>query len=234
MRVDHWPQKAMGMPMQNDTHNDTEVNTEPETVNVPINDEPVNTDEGESMEEINAEIEKELEAVKDAVDFDLDPQAQLAADMMKWKETAMRAAADLENYRKRMSREKTEAIKFGNQRLIEDLLPVIDNFNMGMMAAEAEAGSMIYMGMKMVQAQMDGFLSGQGVTTAETIVGSDFNPNIHDAMSQEESDEHEEGKIIRVMRKGYLLGDRLIRPANVVVSKKADEKVDEKTDTIEV
>jgi molecular chaperone GrpE len=224
----------MGMPMQNDTHNDTEVNTEPETVNVPINDEPVNTDEGESMEEINAEIEKELEAVKDAVDLDLDPQAQLAADMMKWKETAMRAAADLENYRKRMSREKTEAIKFGNQRLIEDLLPVIDNFNMGMMAAEAEAGSMIYMGMKMVQAQMDGFLSGQGVITAETIVGSDFNPNIHDAMSQEESDEHEEGKIIRVMRKGYLLGDRLIRPANVVVSKKADEKVDEKTDTIEV
>lgn len=222
------------MPMQNDTHNDTEVNTEPETVNVPINDEPVNTDEGESMEEINAEIEKELEAVKDAVDLDLDPQAQLAADMMKWKETAMRAAADLENYRKRMSREKTEAIKFGNQRLIEDLLPVIDNFNMGMMAAEAEAGSMIYMGMKMVQAQMDGFLSGQGVITAETIVGSDFNPNIHDAMSQEESDEHEEGKIIRVMRKGYLLGDRLIRPANVVVSKKADEKVDEKTDTIEV
>ncbi len=138
----------------------------------------------------------------------------------------MRTAADLENYRKRMSREKTEAIKFGNQRLIEDLLPVIDNFNMGMMAAEAESGSMIYMGMKMVQAQMEGFLSGQGVTEAETIVGSDFNPNIHDAMSQEESDEHEEGKIIRVMRKGYLLGDRLIRPANVVVSKNADEKAD--------
>jgi molecular chaperone GrpE len=121
-----------------------------------------------------------------------------------------------------MSREKAEAIKFGNQRLIEDLLPVIDNFNMGMMAAEAESGSMIYMGMKMVQAQMEAFLSGQGVTEAVTVVGSDFDPNIHDAMSQEESEEIEEGKIIRVMRKGYLLGDRLIRPANVVVSKNAD------------
>ncbi len=207
------------MPMQNDTQKDAETNTEPETVDEPINDESVNTDEGKSIEEINAEIEQELEEA-----IDLDPQAQLEGDVLKWKETAMRTAADLENYRKRMSREKTEAIKFGNQRLIEDLLPVIDNFNMGMMAAEAESGSMIYMGMKMVQAQMEGFLSGQGVTEAETVIGSDFNPNIHDAMSQEESDEHEDGKIIRVMRKGYLLGDRLIRPANVVVSQKADEK----------
>lgn len=212
----------MGMRMQNDTQNDTEMNADPEVVN----EESVNTDEGKSMEEINAEIEQELEEAAEAEDtIDLDPQAQLEADLLKWKETAMRTAADLENYRKRMSREKTEAIKFGNQRLIEELLPVIDNFTMGMMAAEAESGSMIYMGMKMVQAQLDGFLSGQGVTEAVTEVGSDFDPNIHDAMSQEESDEYEEGKIIRVMRKGYLLGDRLIRPANVVVSKKADEVV---------
>jgi molecular chaperone GrpE len=202
----------MGMRMQNDTQKDTEMNEEPEIVD----EESVNTDEGKSVEEINAEIEQELEEAAD-----LDPQAQLEADLLKWKETAMRAAADLENFRKRMSREKAEAIKFGNQKLIEDLLPVIDNFNMGMMAAEAESGSMIYMGMKMVQAQMQAFLASQGVTEADTVVGSDFDPNIHDAMSQEESDELEEGKIIRVMRKGYLLGDRLIRPANVVVSKKA-------------
>lgn len=206
----------MGMRMQHDK----EMNTEPDVVN----EESVNPDEVKSMEEINAEIEKELEEVADSVEtIDLDPQAQLEADVLKWKETAMRTAADLENYRKRMSREKAEAIKFGNQRLIEELLPVIDNFTMGMMAAEAESGSMIYMGMKMVQTQLEGFLVSQGVTEAVTVVGSDFDPNIHDAMSQEESDEFEEGKIIRVMRKGYLLGDRLIRPANVVVSKKADE-----------
>ncbi len=208
----------MGMPMQNDTQNETEMNDTPENVNA----ESVNQDEGKTIEEINAEIEKELEdAIQDA-EQELDPQAQLEADLLKWKETAMRTAADLENYRKRMSREKAEAIKYGNQRLIEDLLPVIDNFNMGMMAAEADSSSMIYMGMKMVQAQIEAFLSGQGVTEAVTVIGSDFDPNIHDAMSQEVSDELEEGKIIRVMRKGYLLGDRLIRPANVVVSKKAD------------
>ena len=214
------------MPMQNDTQKDTEMNTEPENTQEAVSAESQNPDAGKTLEEINAEIEKELEETAeamDAVEENLDPQAQLEGDMLKWKETAMRTAADLENFRKRMSREKAEAIKFGNQKLIEELLPVIDNFNMGMMAAEAESGSMIYMGMKMVQAQLEGFLSGQGVTEAVTEVGSDFDPNIHDAMSQEESDEHEEGKIIRVMRKGYLLGDRLIRPANVVVSKKADE-----------
>lgn len=206
------------MPMQNDIQKETDMNKEPEIVN----DDSVNLDEGKSIEEINAEIEKELEETAQDLEQEFDSQAQLEADLLKWKETAMRTAADLENYRKRMSREKAEAIKFGNQRLIEDLLPVIDSFNMGMMAAEADSGSMIYMGMKMVQAQMEGFLSGQGVTEAVTVIGSDFDPNIHDAMSQEVSDKLEEGKIIRVMRKGYLLGDRLIRPANVVVSKKAD------------
>ena len=206
------------MPMQNDIQNETDMTKEPEIVN----DDSVNLDEGKTIEEINAEIEKELEESAQDLEQEFGSQAQLEADLLKWKETAMRTAADLENYRKRMSREKAEAIKFGNQRLIEDLLPVIDSFNMGMMAAEADSGSMIYMGMKMVQAQMEGFLSGQGVTEAVTVIGSDFDPNIHDAMSQEVSDKLEEGKIIRVMRKGYLLGDRLIRPANVVVSKKAD------------
>lgn len=226
--VDHLQKKAMGMRMQNDSQKETDVNVEPEmetqTGSENVVDDPVNADEGKSMDEINAEIEQELENI--AEDEELDAQAQLEADMLKWKETAMRNAADLENFRKRMTREKAEAIKFGNQRLIEDLLPVIDNFNMGMMAAEGESESMIYMGMKMVQVQLEGFLAGQGVTEAETIVGSDFDPNIHDAMSQEESDEFAEGKVIRVMRKGYLLEDRLIRPANVVVSKKAGDAED--------
>ncbi len=220
----------MGIDMQNDTQNDADMDQGQEV----SKDAAVNIDECKSLEEINAEIEKELEGSADgseAVGVEteetpLDPQAQLEADLLKWKDTAMRNAADLENFRKRMSREKTEAIKFGNQRLIEELLPVIDSFSMGMMAAEAEADSMIYMGMKMVQTQIEGFLSGQGVTEAVTEVGSDFDPNIHDAMSQEESDTLEDGKIIRVMRKGYKLSDRLIRPANVVVSQKAVAEVE--------
>lgn len=200
----------MGMPMQNDT--------EPKTDTVEDTENVVDDSE-KTIDEINEEIEAELEEAA----VELDPQQQMEADLLKWKETAMRTAADLENFRKRSTRERAEAIKFGNQRLIEELLPVIDNFTMGMMAAEQDSASMIYMGMKMVQAQLEGFLESQGVKEAVTEIGAEFDPNIHDAMSQEESDEFEEGKIIRVMRKGYLLGDRLIRPANVVVSKKAEE-----------
>lgn len=223
----------MGIRMQNDTQNDAEMDQGQKV----SNGDAINIDECKSMEEINAEIEKELEGCADGSEAagveteetPLDPQAKLEADLLMWKDTAMRNAADLENFRKRMSRDKADTIKFGNQRLIEELLPVIDSFSMGMMAAEAEADSMIYMGMKMVQTQIEGFLSSQGVTEAVTEIGSEFDPNIHDAMSQEESDTLEDGKIIRVMRKGYKLSDRLIRPANVVVSQKA-EAVVEKTE----
>ncbi len=217
MGVDDWGVVAIGVRMQNDTSTETKGDSQSDDVE---------DDSGKSMEEINEEIEQALndapEVMSDTEAEEvevLDPEAQMEADVLKWKETAMRTAADLENFRKRVAREKTEAIKYGNQSLIEDLLPVIDNFSMGMMAAEADSGSMIFMGMKMVQSQIEGFLANQGVTEANTVIGSEFDPNIHDAMSQEESSEYEDGKIIRVMRKGYLLGDRLIRPANVVVSK---------------
>lgn len=174
-----------------------------------------------SLDEVNAEIEAELEEALDR-DGEIAEQS-LEADVLKWKETAMRNAADLENFRKRMAREKADAIRYGNQRLVEELLPALDNFAMGMQAAEGDSGSMIYMGMQMVQKQLEGFLENQGVIEVVVAVGSDFDPNLHDAMSQEVTADFEEGKIIRVMRKGYKMGDRLIRPAYVVVSKGATD-----------
>lgn len=201
---------------------DTTANAENEEV---ATDQAAETPDSEkTVEEINEEIEQELE--KAAAEENLDPMAQLEADVLKWKNTAMRTAADLENYRKRMAREKTDAIKFGNQRLIEELLPVTDSFHMGMMAAEQDSDSMIYMGMKMVQTQLENFLESQGVKEVALKAGDAFDPNLHDAMSQEESDTFEDGKIIRIMRKGYTMGDRLIRPANVVVAQSAQPETE--------
>lgn len=177
-------------------------------VEQPVGEEPVS----------NEEIEKELEEA--AAQEELTEEEKTAEELASWKEKAVRAAADLENYRKRMARDKADAIRFGNQGLLLSLLPVIDNFNMGMMAAEQDSGSMIYMGMQMVQKQLEDFLTDQGVKTVEINPGDKFDPNLHDAMSQEESAEIEEGCVIRVMRKGYMMGDRLLRPANVVVSGK--------------
>ena len=147
---------------------------------------------------------------------ELDPWEQLEAEASKWKEISLRTAAEMDNLRKRTAREREDAIRYANQRLLEDLLPVIDNFEMGMLAAAQDTKSMIYIGMDMVRRQLNEFLSSQGVEEIPT--AGAFDPNLHDAVAQEEA-EGEEGQILRVTRRGFKLRDRMIRPASVVVSK---------------
>ena len=156
------------------------------------------------------------EAVEEAVEED--PVKVLEGDLMKWRELALRTSADLDNYRKRMARDREDAVRYANQSLLEGLLPVLDNFEMGMGAAAAEAGSMIYVGMEMVHRQFGDWLAGQGVSAVEVEAGGEFDPTRHEAMAQEPSDEVEAGRILRVTRSGYRMRDRLLRPATVVVS----------------
>ncbi len=146
-----------------------------------------------------------------------DPWEELEADVSKWKELSLRTAAEMDNLRKRTAREREEAIRYANQRLLEDLLPVIDNFEMGMQAASRDTKSMIYIGMDMVRRQLNDFLSAQGVE--EIPATGMFDPNLHDAVAQEDCAKGEEGRILRVTRRGFKLRDRLLRPASVVVSK---------------
>ena len=148
---------------------------------------------------------------------DLDPWEQLEAEAAKWKEISLRTAAEMDNLRKRTAREREEAVRYANQRLLEDLLPVIDNFEMGMQAASQDQKSMIYIGMDMVRRQLNDFLSGQGVQEIPST--GNFDPNLHDAVAQEDCEKGEEGRILRVTRRGFKLRDRLLRPASVVVSK---------------
>lgn len=146
----------------------------------------------------------------------LDPWEELEAEAAKWKEISLRTAAEMDNLRKRTAREREDAVRYANSRLLEDLLPVIDNFEMGMQAASQDTSSMIYIGMDMVRRQLNDFLSSQGVEEIPT--AGAFDPNLHDAVSQEEA-EGEEGRILRVTRRGFRLRDRLLRPASVIVSK---------------
>ena len=171
-----------------------------------------------------ADSDDNIEIVEAMLENDAEesaPELEMSAtqEIEKWKEIAARSQADLENYRKRMAREKTEAIQYGNASLLSSLLPVLDNFEMGLKAAENEdPNSIIYQGMVMVQKQMVDFLSENRVEQIDVTEGADFNPNIHEAIKQEPSETVEEGKIIFAMRKGFKLSDRLLRPANVVVS----------------
>jgi molecular chaperone GrpE len=145
--------------------------------------------------------------------------AQLKVELEKYKDIALRSVADLDNYRKRMAREKDDAIRYANANFLERLIPILDNFELGLQAARAGGSqSAILDGMTMVFKQLQDFLTSCGVETIDA-TGEHFDPNAHEAIAQEENAEVEEGVVIRQLRKGYRLKDRLIRPANVVVSK---------------
>ena len=140
-------------------------------------------------------------------------------DILRFKDLALRTQADFENFRKRAAREKEDASKYANAGFLEKLLPILDNFELGLNAARTDANaSPIIAGMDMVAKQLQDFLTGSGVEVVKA-EGQKFDPNLHEAVAQEASAEVPEGVIVRQLRKGYKLRDRLLRPAMVMVSK---------------
>ena len=187
-----------------------------------------NANNGSEIEEVEpTNVTDSPEDNPDSTDQkDLDPIEEAQKDAAHWKDLAARNQAELDNYRKRMAREKSDAIKFANASLLSELLPVIDSFQMGLSAAiNEDPDSIISKGMEMVQKQLEEFLTSQGAVLISS-VGQEFDPNIHEAISQESSDEVPSGHVISEIRKGFTLNDRLLRAANVIVSKgpQAEEK----------
>ena len=147
-----------------------------------------------------------------------DEVASMQADLDRFRDLAMRSQADFENYKKRSARDKEEAIKYANKSLLEKLVSVVDNFELGLEAAKGEGEkSPIYSGMSLVLKQLQDFLTENGLQPIEA-VGKKFDPNLHEAIGHEPTDEFPEGQVIRQTRRGYRLKDRLLRPAAVVVS----------------
>jgi len=147
-------------------------------------------------------------------------QDQLLAERDRFKDLAMRSAADLDNYRKRAAREKEDAVKYANAAFLERLVPILDNFELGLGAAKGDTGAAsIVSGLEMVSRQLQDFLTATGVEPVNGEPGTTFDPNVHEAIGQEPHAEIAEGAVIRQMRKGFKLRDRLIRPASVVISK---------------
>ena len=132
-------------------------------------------------------------------------------------ERVVRLTADYDNFRKRAQRDKIEARQFANQGILEKLLPVLDNFEMAIIAVK-DADPSVRDGVQMIYEQLLGVLKTEGVEPVDA-VGQQFDPNMHEAISQEESDEVEEGKVINQIQRGFILNDRLVRPARVVVAK---------------
>jgi molecular chaperone GrpE len=137
-------------------------------------------------------------------------------------ERLLRTTADFDNFKKRAARERTEAIQFANVSLIQKLLPVMDNFEMALAAAQTakdEKSASLQTGIAMVQSQLKSILAETGLEEIDA-AGKAFDPTQHEAVSQRETDEVPEGQVVQQIRKGYKIRERLLRPASVVVAKK--------------
>jgi molecular chaperone GrpE len=134
----------------------------------------------------------------------------------------VRVAAELENYKKRAVREKADAIKYGNESLLRDILPLVDNVDRALEhAGTSDDFGAFKEGLKMLHGQLLCCLKKHGVEVIDT-AGKDFDPNVHEAMLQVVSDEHGAGKVANEFEKGYLLNGRLLRPARVCVCKRPE------------
>ncbi|PYK04414.1 MAG: nucleotide exchange factor GrpE [Verrucomicrobia bacterium] len=153
-----------------------------------------------------------------------DATASLQADLDRFRDLALRSQADFENYKKRAAREKEEAIKYANGSLLEKLVAIVDNFELGLEAAKGEGEqSPVYSGMTLVLKQLNDFLAENGLQAIDS-EGKTFDPNLHEAIVHEPSDQVPEGLVLRQTRRGYRLKDRLLRPAKVVVSSGPESK----------
>jgi molecular chaperone GrpE len=133
----------------------------------------------------------------------------------------LRTTADFDNFKKRAARERQESIKFANEALMQKLITVLDNFEMAQSAAQnGGAGSVksLQEGIAMIYQQLRGVLTEAGLEEVDA-AGKPFDPNFHEAVSQQESTEVPEGHVLQQLRRGYKLRERLLRPATVVVAK---------------
>lgn len=163
--------------------------------------------------ESSAEVDKDLSELYEQVQKAADERDQI-------KEQLLRTMADFQNFRKRMMDEKRQIEERANEKFVLQLLPVLDNFERGLAVME-KGGSVesLVDGVKAIDRQLKVVLEGQKVVRVPS-VGQPFDPEVHEALATVESAEHEDGTVLDEIESGYKLGDRVIRPARVRVSKK--------------
>ena len=152
---------------------------------------------------------------------ELEEERRLATE---YKEHLQRLAADFENYRKRIEKEREDFVKFSKEDLIHELLPILDNFEMALHHVKnTTEPKKIIEGIELVERQFHNILKKEGLQVIET-KGKKFDPHIHEAIMHEETDKHPEGFIIEELRKGYILSGKVVRPAQVKISKRKKEE----------
>jgi len=165
-------------------------------------------------EEVMEEVEEvaELEALRQELE---ETKAQTAEYLDGWQ----RARAEFANYKKRNEQERQELFKLANSTLIARLLPIFDDFERAFQTLPSNLLSLTWIdGVALIYRKLQAILGGEGLTLIDT-EGQSFDPLLHEAVTYEESAEHQEGQIIGEVQRGYKLGDRVLRPALVRVAK---------------
>ena len=178
-----------------------------------------------SNEEASAKEEPQVDSISWEEYRELKAKAAKADE--NW-DKFLRAAADLENYRKRVAREKEELARFTSERVVAALLPALDNLERAIDAAQQHGpeNSSLLEGITQVYSQFRRTLTEFGLKDIVANAGHVFDPNLHEAVSHVESGEHPEGHVVEQLQRGYKLADRLLRPARVVVSKGSSAPAD--------
>ena len=178
----------------------------------------VNQDVEAAIEELMAE---EADAVNEPTEMTAEDEIEeLRAELEEMRNRFMRALADAENARKRGEKDRREAEKFGGSKLSRDMLPVYDNLKRALEAAGEQntAGAALVEGVELTMRELLNIFDRHGITLLSPKVGDAFNPDFHQAMFEAPMPGTKAGDIIQVMAEGFLLHDRLLRPAQVGVS----------------
>ena len=171
----------------------------------------------------NGSSEKDKSSEEDLTE--LDPIKALEKDLQKTKnelaeqkDSFVRLQAETDNFRKRLSREKDEFSQYANERLFKELIPIFDNLERALEDPSNDTKS-LKEGLEMILKQFSAFLEKEKVEPIKAI-GEKFDPMVHEALTSEESNDHEENTIISEFVKGYTINNRVLRPSQVVISKK--------------
>jgi molecular chaperone GrpE len=151
----------------------------------------------------------------------IDQLKERAAKADEYRERLLREAADFENYKKRAARERQDSVTYANENLLQKLIPILDTFEMALAATASDGSSAqsLQAGVLMIYNQLKSTLADAGLEEIDAR-GKVFDPNLHEAVSQQESANVAEGEVMQQIRKGYKFRNRLVRPAGVVVAKK--------------
>jgi molecular chaperone GrpE len=145
-----------------------------------------------------------------------DPLAKVTAERDEYLDLAQRKQAELENFRKRALREQERLVAHAHERLVKELLPILDDLERALEAADAHEEAALVDGVKLVSKSLRKALEKEGLAEIETEGG--FDPHVHEALLTRPGDGAEPGSVLEVVQRGYRVGDRVVRPAKVIVA----------------